>query len=78
VRDAAALHAAALPACEHLAVALTKGVCYMSEQMLLALDRNNNPGQGAPVSEEQLAALPHHSYTSAKQVTGSVLTALQG
>lgn len=36
--------------------------------MLLALDRNNTPGQGAPVSEEQLAALPHHSYTSAKQV----------
>ena len=40
--------------------------------MLLALDRNNTPGQGALVSEEQLAALPHHSYTGAKQVTCSV------
>jgi hypothetical protein len=32
-------------------------------QMLLALDRDN-AGRGPPVSEEQLAALPHHSYTS--------------
>jgi hypothetical protein len=47
----------------------------MCAQMLLALDRNNTPGQGAPVSEEQLAALPHHSYTSAKQVICSVLAA---
>lgn len=40
---------------------------HLGLQTLLALDRNNH-GNGAPISEEQLAALPHHSYTSAKQV----------
>jgi hypothetical protein len=40
-------------------------------EMLLALDRDS-AGRGAPVSEEQLSALPHHVYSRAgKQVTAS-------